>query len=155
MVMGQPQPGAASPPVYSSREHFEKNPRAVWIAIFSLVAAVLVVLALFAIEIPHSYSFTMNGPELPAGTPAFQNHSFPAGSDVSGAWSTSCTAAPVFAIFTGPPPFDPNWTGVYHGGTSNGAFGFRSSGDPYTFEFYCNENSYTVSISGTYSMPLL
>ena len=36
MVMGQPRPGAASPPVYSPREFFTKNPRAVRLVLVAL-----------------------------------------------------------------------------------------------------------------------
>ena len=112
------------------------------------IAVTAAVLALALIPVPYSFSESLSTGPLGKPRAGFDP---PAGSHVSGSWSTQGVAVHVQVS-------DSSGLVVYSANASSGSFEFTATSPPYTFSAYSLPPSYavqTVSVTGTDSHPVL
>jgi hypothetical protein len=129
----------ASQPAPAPSGHTVRNV----VVVIIVIAAILAVLILVPIPHPFSTSLVSSG-----GAPGTATFDFPAGSVVKGSFSSASGDNVAFGIS------DPHGGVIYGADASRGSFSFASTGGTYRFtsDSFASE---TVSVSGTYSIPLL
>lgn len=140
--------------------YFRYHPKAARSVIIGLLVIGAIVLAVWVVPVPHTYSLSMRGSDSPLSFPVTRNVTFPTGSEVQGTWSSSCQGDLGFSIFvgtiTGASVYGSGGFPAGSHGPISGAFSFRASTDPYVFAFWCTGfANLTASVSGSYTVPLL
>jgi hypothetical protein len=116
----------------------------------TIVGAILVVLlfVVFALPVPHHYSFVVNEAPNAGGWFGEINRSFPENARVTGSWSSFSGGSTQIQIAGS------DLAVIYLGYGSSGAFSFTSHGLAYQFIVTSDVNA-TVMVSGTFSVPLV
>jgi hypothetical protein len=125
-----------------------KRRRRLWVAGIVVLATVAAVLALALIPIPHSFSESLSTGPLGKSQASFGP---PAGSGVSGSWSTEGVAAHLQIA-------DSAGLVIYSANASSGSFEFTAASPPYTFSVYSLPPAFVfqpVNVSGSASYPIL
>jgi len=127
-----------------------------------VAVALVVVVALFTVPLPHSFSATLGftrpglGPVTIAGTTFF---AFPNGCRVVGSFSDEPAGTSGLGLEIYDSDFAPVYSSNSSSNSSNAAFSFTASNSPYTFEVIFLTtgipNASQIDISGHYSSPFL
>lgn len=122
--------------------------QSVWILTVVVVITVIVVAALFVVPLPRAFGFEIVEHRVSAQWSGEYNQTFPIDARVSGAWNAPVGTTLEIQIEA------PDSAPVYLEVGSSGSFSFRA--EQHTYSFVTESNgSEAVSVSGTYSMPLL
>lgn len=110
-----------------------------------MVVVVIAIVILFVVPIPRSFSAQLSSS---VGGGGRDTLSFPTGSQVSGSWTTNNGGSVTLTIT------DSSGGTVYSSDSSGGSFSFTASSPPYGVSA-ASIFAETVSVTGTYSTPLL
>ena len=139
-------PGYTSPPTSGPiTPPSSSQSRTVVTVVIVIVVLLVIVVALAIIPFPHGYSYTLSSSALNNGVATL---SVPAGSQVTGSWSTSSGGSITLTIT------DELGNTVYSADAASGSFSFTGSNSPYTFTA-SSLLSEDTSISGSYASPLI
>ncbi len=121
--------------------------RRVWICASVAGVAIVVLLALLSVPVSHSFSDQFTTFRLHLGDAML---SVPAGAVVTASWSANSSSPVAFDVV------DSNDYPIYQTTGTNGTFSFPATAPPYGFVGLGVSNaSQSVTVSGTYSVPIL
>ncbi len=135
-----PPPPGWQPPPPAPKAHTGRN---LAIGLVVVVVVLIVVLAVAATPLPHPFSAQLDTGAFNA--PTWQLDP-PAGSTVSGAFSTESGGSVTFGIVDG------GGSPIYSADSASGSFSFTAAEPPYTFSAYSIIPQY-VKITGSYDAP--
>ncbi len=147
---------AGAPGIESTVPPRARRKRTAQYVLLGVLAVVVTLIVVTLVPIPHSLSVTLV--TVPVGNPVGDgetidvvNVSIPTGSQVTGSWSSADGVNVTFSI-------DPRTQGplAYESTGTSGSFSFVAHYSSFIFGASTTGNtSATVSVSGTYSLPLL